>query len=102
MSIINHWSNLPRDVADSPSFVVFKSRLFKRDALPQPEVTGFNSVTAGGEEQYPVLWVSQGVTPNIPAALSGWILHHFTAHVLIYPRATNSQVRMRVCPLFPP
>ena len=36
-----------RDVADSPSFVVFKSRLSKRDAFPQPEVTGFNSVIAG-------------------------------------------------------
>ncbi|KAK4808954.1 hypothetical protein QYF61_013588 [Mycteria americana] len=98
-SIINHWSNLPRDVADSPSFVVFKSRLSKRDALPQPEVTGFNSAIAGREEQCPVL---QGcpqctvVTPRIPAALSGRILHHLAAHVLTCTGATNSQTRMRV------
>lgn len=65
---------MARDVADSPSFVVFKSRLSKRDALPQPEVSGFNSAIAGGEEPCPALQGSQGVpsghcgAPQIPAA----------------------------------
>lgn len=89
-------------MADSPSSVVFKSRLSKRDALPQPGVTGFHRAIAGGE-QCPALQRSQWVpsvpcgSTQIPAALPGRALHpsHPTC-----PRAANSCTRMSVGPLW--
>lgn len=89
-------------MADSPSFVVFKSRLSKRDAVPQPGVTGFHRAIAGGE-QCPALQRSQWVpsvpcgSTQIPAALPGRALHpsHPTC-----PRAANSCTRMRAGPLW--